>query len=127
MEPVQMWLGIAPSVAFLVLASLALRASWRCAAGARVRWLVGIVSVPLVLACWMVTAAPQQVETANGVVTCIEEPMFGMSARSQLSSPGCVRVNRWVTGVSLAGAAGVVAAGVMVLRAAERRSRVRTG
>ncbi|MFI2753878.1 hypothetical protein ACGIF2_10630 [Cellulomonas sp. P22] len=126
MEPMQKWLGIAASVAFLALAGLALRSSWRSAAsGGRVRWLVGVASVLLVLVCWMLTLVPQQVDTANGTVTCIEEPLFGMSARSQLSSPGCVRVNRWVTGLSLAGASAVVVTGVLVLRAAERRSSAR--
>jgi len=86
------------------------------------QWLAGAGMVLIVLACWTVTLVPQHVGE-QGRITCIEEPMFGLTAEAQLSSPACIRANRQTVGLGSAGAVAGVDIDALGLRAASRRAR----
>lgn len=117
-----MWLAGAVSVVLAALLGVAVRAAHRARVRVPVRWLAGAGMVLVVLACWVVTLVPQHVGD-QGRITCIEEPLFGLTGDSQLSSPACIHANRQTVGLSVAGAVAVVAVGGVALRTVGRRAR----
>lgn len=112
-------MGTAASVVFVALVVACVWAAVRARPLPRARWVVGTTLVVLVLVVWGWTMAPLE----NAGVQCIEEPLFGMSATSDVASPWCGRANRSATALWAAAAGTVTAAGWQGLRAVERRGR----
>ena len=107
---------------FIALVAGMIGLTWRAhTVSIPVRWLVGAPVVLLVLLGWALTMHPQQHEVSGGVATCIEEPLFGMSTSSGLSSPLCLQANRVAMALILAGSGAVVVAGGLALRVIGRR------
>lgn len=82
------------------------------------RWAAGTVLVLSVAGFWLSTLAPRT--NPDGGATCIEEPLVGMLAASQLSSPGCATANQEAVVMSVVLAGVITLVGVGVVRAMSR-------
>lgn len=125
METDQLVLTLLATLAFVALAVVGVSGAVRARPlGRAARGLAGAVLVLAVATCWLWTGAPLTNPSTGR--TCIEEPLVGMSAASQLATPWCVAANRQAVASWLAAAALVTLGGTLALRAAARRARRRT-
>jgi hypothetical protein len=84
------------------------------------RWTIAAVLLVLVLVSWGSTLAPRTDPEAGTV--CIEEPLFGLAAASDLATDGCLAVNREAVADRLLGAAALALVAVVGGRVLARRA-----
>lgn len=126
METDQLALTLVASLAFVALAVVGVRAAVRARPlGRAVRGAAGAVLLGAVVGGWLWTGAPLTDPSTR--VSCIEEPIVGMSATSQLSTPWCVAENRRAVATLLSAAALVTLGGALALHAVAHRARRRAG
>lgn len=114
------------SLGFVVLGAIAVRAALRARRlPAPARWAVAAVLLVLVLVSWGSTLAPRTDPDAGTV--CIEEPLLGLAADSDLATDGCLSVNREAVADRLLGAAALALVAVVGGRVLARRAAADAG